>query len=68
MLGCSSRATTRLALETGQEAGISGEGWVQDFDGHVAIERGVVSPEDGGHSALPELFHNAVWADQFTNG
>jgi hypothetical protein len=39
----------------------------QDFDGHVAIHRGLVRLEDSGHPALADLLQQSVGAQRLAD-
>ena len=58
----------RFPLEAGLEVRILKKGRMQDFDGDVAVQRGVIPLVHGGHAALTELFEDAVGTDVFADG
>ncbi len=56
-----------LALEALQEGGVLEESRVENLDGYVAIQGGVVGLVDRGHAALAELFDDSVRTNILTD-
>jgi len=56
-----------FALEPGQKVLVFGEEGVQELDGDVPIQRGLIGLVDFGHGASPDQFHDLIFAECFSD-
>ena len=57
------RSSPRLALETAESLGISGDFIRKELEGHETVESGVLGFIDHAHPATAQLSNNAVMGD-----
>jgi len=65
MIQCGSGQS--FLLEATSELTILGQEGGHDFDGDMAVERGLVGFVDGGHPTPPDFFQDAVFAQRLAN-